>query len=132
MSYPPYWAYAASYPYSQSHPYFFYPYPCLHSAIREYPPVETGTLRQSIQDYYKLMEEGYRILNKLSEQSFAYRIMAAAQAGNKQEVDRLMKTISTTASIQSEFSPSGIGITVNPISHNHSCCKLVMFLRWGS
>ncbi len=107
------------------------PYPQAPFWIREYPQVKTDTLNQSIQDYYKLMEEGYRILNKLSEQGFAVQVMTAAQAGNKPEVDRLMKSISTTVTIESEFSPSGIGITVDPKVQNAPCCKLAMFLRWG-
>ncbi|MEC0243509.1 hypothetical protein P4H66_27195 [Paenibacillus dokdonensis] len=121
MSYPPNYGYSG----------FLYSYPHTYYWIREYPQVKTDILNHSIQDYYKLMEEGYRILNKLSEHSFAVQVMTAAQAGNKQEVDRLMKTISSNATIQSEFSPSGIGITVDPKVQNTPCCKLAMFLKWG-
>ncbi|MCJ8011243.1 hypothetical protein MUG84_05710 [Paenibacillus sp. KQZ6P-2] len=102
-----------------------------YSWVREYPPVQTDTLNQSLQDYYKLMEEGYRILNKLSEHEFAFRVMTAAQAGHRQEVDRLMKSISTTAVIKSGYTPTGIGITVEPKVQNEPCCKLAMFLKWG-
>ncbi|MWV45105.1 hypothetical protein GRF59_15885 [Paenibacillus sp. HJL G12] len=121
MSYPPYYG------------YYMIPnaYSNTHSWLREYPQVKTDTLNQSIEGYYKLMEEGYRILSKLSEHSFAVQVMTAAQAGNKQEVDRLMKSISTTATIQSEYSPSGIGITVDPKVQHDACCKLAMFLKWG-
>lgn len=121
MSYPPYYG------------YYMIPnaYVAHHSWIREFPQVKTETLNHSIQDYYKLMEEAYRILNKLSDHSFAVQVMTAAQAGNKQEVDRLMKSISTTATIHSEFSPSGIGITVDPKVQTDPCCKLAMFLKWG-
>lgn len=123
MSYPPCYGWYYSSP---------YPYPNHHLWTREYPQVKTDTLNQSIQGYYKLMEEGYRILNKLSEHPFAVQVMTAAQAGNKQEVARLMKSISTTATIQAEYSPSGIGITVDPkVQNDEPCCKLAMFLKWG-
>lgn len=121
MSYPSYGGWCPHY----------YPRPYYYSWIREYPQIKTDTLNQSIQGYYSLMEEGYKILNRLSDHGFAVQVMTAAQAGNKQEVDRLMKSISSQSKISSEFSPSGIGITVDPLVETDPCCKLAMFLKWG-
>ncbi|MDR0271145.1 hypothetical protein [Paenibacillus sp.] len=136
MSYPPYWRWnATSYPHPNIHSWIryatFYPYPYVHTWFREYPPVQTDILKQSIQEYHKLMEEANRILNKLSEQAFALQVLTAAQVGNKQEVDRLMGTISTTATIQTKYSPSGISITVEPKGQDQTCCKLTIYMKWG-
>lgn len=127
MSYPPYYGW---HPSASPYPYYYYEAPAW---IREYPQVKTDILNQSIQNYYRLMEEGYRVLGKLSEHSFAVQVMTAAQAGNKQEVDRLMKSISSDSVIRSEYSPDGIGISIDPkVQGNETaCCKLAIFLRWG-
>ncbi|GIO30676.1 MULTISPECIES: hypothetical protein [Paenibacillus] len=120
MGYPPYWVWYAPYPYPRR----------VYAWAREYPQVQTDVLNQSLQNTYKLMEDGYKVLNKLSEHSFAVQVMRAAQAGNKEEVDRLMKSIGVSEAVQTDFSPSGIGITLGSGQLN-TCCKVAMFLKWG-
>lgn len=120
MGYPPYRAWYAPYP---------YPRPARVWA-REYPQVKTEILNRSLQHTYGLKEDGYKVLNKLSEHSFAVQVMRAAQTGNKQEVDRLMKSIGASNPVQTDFSPSGIGITLGSPQPT-ACCKLAVFLKWG-
>ncbi|CAM3558988.1 hypothetical protein [Marinicrinis lubricantis] len=98
---------------------------------REYPPVDTQQFTQSVTSFRKLMRDGSLILSKLSEANFAYQLMAAAQAGNQHEVDRLIATIGTESKITSKYTPSAIHFTIDPNVEGTPCCTLSMLLKWG-
>jgi hypothetical protein len=98
---------------------------------RQYPPVDTQILSQSVIAFRKLMRDGGLLLNKLSEHRFAYQLMSAAQAGNRQEVDRLIKSIGIGSIIKTTYTPSGVMFTIDPNVPGTACCTLTMYLKWG-
>ncbi|MVP01319.1 hypothetical protein [Paenibacillus lutrae] len=119
--YPP-WPYAAGYPaYGYGNPV----------PERKYPTVNTSTLSQSILAFRKLMADGSQVLARLADKSFAHQVMSAAQAGNKLEVDRLMKSIGVSSIITTRYTPSSIILEIDPDIEGTPCCNLTMALKWG-
>ncbi|MEY9095164.1 hypothetical protein [Paenibacillus sp. RC84] len=96
-----------------------------------YPPVEPKQLISSAASLRKLLADGNVVLARLSDEPFARRLMTAAQAGRKQEVDRLMKSIAISSVLAARYTPSGLVMTVTPGDQDLACCVLTMSLRWG-
>jgi len=109
----------------------YYPYPHYHWN-RQYPSVDTATFLQSVTAFQKISGEAGTILKKLSEQQFAYQLMAAAQAGNQKEVDRLIKSIGTSTPVTTKYTPDGVLLTIHADADGSQCCTLTMYLRWGA
>lgn len=105
--------------------------PMLAAGMRELPPVDPARLEHSAQSFQPMLQDASRIINRLSERSFALPLMTAAQAGHQQEVDRMIKSAAGTSRIQTKYTPSGLVIVVEPTNANESCCNLSMTLRWG-
>lgn len=98
---------------------------------RQYPPVDISTFEKSVEAFQKTtFADARTILNKLSEREFAYKLMSLAQQGKQQEVDRLIKTIGTTAPVTTQYTPDGVRLTIHAQAQGVHCCTLSMFLRW--
>ncbi|RFU62616.1 hypothetical protein D0469_20450 [Peribacillus saganii] len=99
---------------------------------RQYPSVDIGTFEHSVTAFQQTVVEASSILRKFAEPQFARRLMSAAQTGNRQEVDRLVKSIGTSTPVTTQFTPTGILLTIHAQAQGSQCCTLTMFLRWGN
>ncbi|WP_123041802.1 hypothetical protein [Cohnella candidum] len=109
----------------QPYPYYLYP------IDRPYPTVDISMFQQSVTAYQQTLREAGTILNKLAEPQFARLLMSAAQAGNRKEVDRIIRTIGTRTPIETQYTPTGLSLTLHAQPADLSCCTLTMYLRWG-
>lgn len=98
-----------------------------------YPAVNTEIFLQSIKSFRLLMQQGNRLLDRLIDGNFSKRIMAAAQRGDKKQVDMLIKSIGLSVPITTQYTPSGVIFTLySPLGDSHvNCCTLTMSLKWG-
>ncbi|SEG56929.1 hypothetical protein [Paenibacillus sp. UNC499MF] len=96
-----------------------------------YPSADPKQLISSAASFRKLLADGNIVLARLSDEPFALRLMTAAQAGRKQEVDRLMKGIAVSSALAARYTPSGLIVTVTPGAQELACCALTMSLKWG-
>lgn len=96
----------------------------------QYPPVDITIFSQSVVAFQKIAKDSAKILDKFSEPQFAYQIMSAAQAGNHQEVDRLIKSIGVPSTVITKYTPDGVLLTIHANAHDSQCCTLTMYLRW--
>jgi hypothetical protein len=117
------------YRYYYGNPAYLYNTPGIPS-YREYPPIDTKILASSAADFRALIKDASQLLDKLAEQPYAHQLMAAAQAGNHHEVDRLIKQAGHESNMTARYTPSGIVITASP-KVEAPCCSLVMTLKWG-
>lgn len=126
---------------------YYYPYPYSNYSLipprpafmnnqlqaRTYPPIDVKTFTASIKSFQLLMSQGNILLNRLSEPSFAHRIMSAAQHGKKAEVDQLIKSIGLKVPIKTRFTPSGVVfelVVPETQAAPISCCTLSLLLKW--
>jgi len=110
----------------------YYPYPYYYWS-RQYPAVDTAPFLKSVTAFQKISNEAGTILEKLSEQQFAYHLMSAAQVGNQKEVDRLIKSIGISTPVTTKYTPDGVFLTIHADDADGSqCCTLTMYLRWGA
>ncbi|MRH43570.1 hypothetical protein GH741_12855 [Aquibacillus halophilus] len=98
---------------------------------RQYPPVDIDIFQQSVTAFQKIANESIIILEKFNDHEFTYKLLKAAQHGNQSEVDRLIKSIGTTAPITTEYNPTGILLTIHADAQGAQCCTLTMYLKWG-
>jgi mannose/fructose/N-acetylgalactosamine-specific phosphotransferase system component IIC len=80
------------------------------------------------------MKQGSELLRHLANPSFAHRIMDAAQQGNQEQVDRLLRSIGIKAPITTRFSPTGIMISLHSREDQDpfkNCCSLTFSIKWG-
>ncbi|MWC31285.1 ankyrin repeat domain-containing protein [Paenibacillus sp. MMS18-CY102] len=98
---------------------------------RELPPVDPAMLERSARTFQPMVQDASKLISRLSERSFATPLMAAAQAGHQQEVDRMIRTVATNSRIQTKYTPSGIVLTIEPSDAASTCCNLTMTLKWG-
>jgi hypothetical protein len=96
----------------------------------EYPPVDISTFEHSVTAFQNTIAEANTILKKFAEPQFAKRIMSAAQTGNKQEIDRLIKSVGTNSPVTTQYTPSGILLTIHAQAQDSQCCTLTMYLKW--
>jgi hypothetical protein len=99
---------------------------------RQYPPVDITTFGHSVTTFQKTVVEASTILRKLAEPQFANRLMSAAQTGNQQEVDRLIKSIGVSTPVTTKYTPSGVLLTIHAQAQGSQCCTLTMYLKWGN
>ena len=97
----------------------------------QYPPVDISTFEQSVTSLQKAADEVDTILKKFTEAPFARKLMTAAQTGNQQEVDHLIKSIGTSTPILTKYTPSGILLTIHAQAQTPECCIFTMYLKWG-
>jgi hypothetical protein len=101
---------------------------------RTYPPVDTKIFETSIKSFRLLMEQGSLLLDRLSDVSFAHKVMTVAQQGKKAEVDRLIKSIGLKVPVLTNFTPTGVLFTLTTQtgpSTPLSCCTLTINMKWG-
>ncbi|MFK2824789.1 hypothetical protein QYG89_03725 [Bacillus sp. B190/17] len=123
--------------------YYFYPYGRpyattftnydLHQAfIRPYPTVNTVFFKQSAQSMKRLLNETTLLLNKITtDNDFAFRLMAAAQSSNRQEVERLIRSSGMLTKAAISFNPDFFRLELQTDSGNLQCCKLAVSIRWN-
>jgi hypothetical protein len=127
--------YGNPYHYHYRHPYphqYFYPPVPYPYDFRQYPEVDDTIFHQSVEAFQTITKEASVILTRLSNRDFAHKLMSAAQKGNQQEVDRLMKTIGIHTPITTTYTPSGLELKIHADVQGSPCCTLTMFLKWGS
>lgn len=97
-----------------------------------YPAVDTKIFTHSIKSFRPLMEQGSKLLARLSEPSFAQNMMEAAQQGKKAQVEHLVKSIGLTVPVTTHYTPSGVTFTLHSQTDQHiPCCTLSVSLKWG-
>lgn len=109
-------------------------YPLSLHDPRTYPPVNLNILKDSVHTFPLLMEQGRILLNHLSNDTFARRVMRAAQEGKHGEVNRLLHSIGLKVPVDTRFSPTGVRFElIAPPKPNtlESCCSLTFGIQWG-
>jgi hypothetical protein len=99
---------------------------------RQYPSVDISTFEHSATAFQKTVIEASTILRKFAEPQFAKKLMSAAQTGNQQEVDRLIKSIGVSTPVTTKYTPSGVLLTIHAQAQGSQCCTLTMYLKWGN
>ncbi|WP_026692314.1 hypothetical protein [Peribacillus kribbensis] len=110
--------------------YYYNPYPQF-PVHRQYPAVDVSTFGYSVTAFQKTVNEASNILKRFADPHFASSLMAAAQAGNQTEVDRLIKSIGVSTPVTAKYTPSGILLTIHAEAQGTQCCTLTMYLKWG-
>ncbi|OCA85787.1 hypothetical protein A8F94_13010 [Bacillus sp. FJAT-27225] len=110
--------------------YYQHPYPH-YPAYRQYPSVNISMFEQSVVQFQKAVAAASTLLKKFSDRQFAKQLMTAAQSGNQNEVNRLIKSIGITLPMTIQYTPSGLILTIHAQGENLQCCDLSMILKWG-
>lgn len=104
---------------------------CIPYERQQYQKVDPTIFCQSAESFEQLMDNGHKLLEKLSESSsFAEQVMDAAQKSDKEKVKQLMGSTDIQGSITTEFNPDSITINLASDDEQKNCCKLSMELRW--
>ena len=99
---------------------------------RAYPPVDPTLFKQSAQSMKSLVQEINLLMNRLTDNSdFALRLMSAAQAANKKEAERLIRSAGVREKLYLSFNPDVLRIELRAAAANVECCKLSIALRWN-
>ncbi|MDQ1913437.1 hypothetical protein RAC89_23855 [Paenibacillus sp. GD4] len=99
--------------------------------LRPYPAIDISTFEHSVAAFQRMVSDAGAILTKFAEPQYARNLMEAAQMGNRQEVDRLIKSIGTSAPVTTQYTPTGVLLTIHAQAQASKCCTLTMYLRWG-
>ncbi|UTR13259.1 hypothetical protein MM221_11430 [Salipaludibacillus sp. LMS25] len=108
---------------------FYYRYP-----VNTYPPVDTTLFQQSLQTYPSLLEKGHDVVQHFtSSPQRMQQLMTAAQAGQDNEVDRIMQEVAGPFDVSTSYTPMSVTfiISINGANAVFNCCRLHMYLRWG-
>ncbi|PLR90805.1 hypothetical protein CVD19_22505 [Bacillus sp. T33-2] len=111
--------------------YYQNPYPQF-PVYRQYPSVDVSTFEHSVTAFQHTVIQASTILRKFADPQFASRLMTAAQMGNQQEVDRIIKSIGINTPVTSKYTPTGVLLTIHAQAQGSQCCTLTMYLRWGN
>ncbi|MDP4083307.1 MAG: hypothetical protein Q8934_01685 [Bacillota bacterium] len=118
-------------PFNQYYTTFFMPENLLRSP---YPKVDTKILKSSVKSFRDLMRQGDVLLDHLEDSIFAYKIMDAAQKGNRHQVESLVKSIGLKVPFTVQYNPTSVIFTLyskaTPYTPD-SCCNLTISMRWG-
>ncbi|NQX63895.1 hypothetical protein [Paenibacillus qinlingensis] len=110
------------------HPYHYAPY---WAWDRNFPPVNTKMLSNSVVTSEHLLKEASIVVKKLTDPAIAQQLMTNAQSGNQKEVDRIVKTFGSDSTIETSYSPSAIQFVVGPRITGNQCCRVTLMLKWG-
>ena len=113
-------------------PYLYYPPSPWY--YRTYPPVDVKIFSSSVKSSRLLLQQGTVLLNRLEDAGFAYKLMDAAQKGQKTEVDRLVHSTGIKIPVSTRFTPTGVIFDLTaPTSGQHpdNCCSLTLTMKWG-
>ena len=115
--------------------YPYYPYYIRNCRPEDYPypPVDITLFQQSLNAYQLLLQHGNVVINYLtSSTEIMYRLMHHAQAGNRVEVDHIIRESGVPTIVETSFTPTGVTFTLFADSEAFPrCCTLTMNLRWG-
>jgi hypothetical protein len=101
------------------------------SVSRQFPPVDTGQLEDSVSRFQKLIKEAELFINRLANSTeFATELMSAAQASNKDKVHQLIREAGVSIHITTTFTPTAIRIILDNSEVEGGCCDLMIALRW--
>ncbi|MCU9612378.1 hypothetical protein OEV98_02225 [Caldibacillus lycopersici] len=96
-----------------------------------FPPVNIQQLDQSARKFQALIKEADLFINKIiSSSSFARELMNAAQLSDKKKVEELIKSVGISIKVSTNFTPTGIHITLDNRDMPGRCCELVIALNW--
>jgi hypothetical protein len=105
-----------------------------HPFPRQYPPVDVNIFTKSVKSFRLLMDQGSILLDRLGDEDFDLKIMAAAQQGNKAEVNRLIKSIGLKVPVNTKYTPTSITFELTQPDPNTpvNCCTLAVNMKWGN
>ncbi|WP_054711995.1 hypothetical protein [Bacillus sp. JCM 19041] len=106
----------------------------LQREVRQFPPIDTSELSQSVQQTEYLLQQSQILLKQLENRTFAYQLMDAAQKSNKVLVQQLIHSIpGLTVVADIQYSPTGVVFRLQSpaISGGADCCSLSIVLKWG-
>ncbi|KAB7707833.1 hypothetical protein F9802_03740 [Bacillus aerolatus] len=79
-----------------------------------------------------LLKETDLLLTKLTANNdFAFKLMTAAQASDRKEVEKLIKSAGVMTKSKISFNPDSIRMELGPDIESSDCCKLAISLRWN-
>lgn len=108
-------------------PVSYYPYPY----IRKFPDVDPTLFKESAEEMRILMRDASLILAKLADsKDFAKQVMAAAQASNDDEVNRLLKSTGIQSHVKATFNPDGLNLQLEASVAGSKSSLLTIALRW--
>ncbi|GAB3792439.1 hypothetical protein [Virgibacillus kimchii] len=115
--------------------HYFYPwYDSMHYfPVRQYPPVDPDMFFDSANAMTSLMNDAARVLDKIAgSKPFAEQIMTAAQASDKEEVERLIGTVGVDSELDINFNPNSLRLEFKEETKESemACCRLLLTLRW--
>jgi hypothetical protein len=111
--------------------YYQQPYYYDARAKPSYPPVDVSVFSHSVTALQKIALEAGNVLDKFADRKFSHSLLSAAQIGNQQEVDRLIKSIGSPLPITATYTPTGLLIKIHAQPQDAQCCTLTMYLKWG-
>ena len=101
------------------------------SVPRQYPPVDTEQLENSVTRFQELIKEADLLIDHLAHSTeFATELMSAAQSSNKERVIALIREAGVSIHITTTFTPTGIRIILDNSEAEGGCCDLMIALRW--
>ncbi|MEH7387456.1 hypothetical protein V7147_18875 [Bacillus sp. JJ1521] len=108
-------------------PVSYYPSPY----IRKFPEVDPTLFKESAEEMRILMRDASLILAKLADsKNFAKQVMAAAQASNDDEVNRLLKSTGIQSHVKATFNPDGLNLQLEASIAGSKSSLLTIALRW--
>jgi hypothetical protein len=102
--------------------------------LRQFPPVDTTELTESVHQFEFLLKQSQLLLHQLGNRPFAKRLMEAAQKSDNLTVQHMIQSVpGLTAVNDIKFSPTGIvfQLASPAISVGGNCCAMSIVLKWG-
>ncbi|OLO39159.1 hypothetical protein BTR23_08865 [Alkalihalophilus pseudofirmus] len=98
-----------------------------------YPPIDITFFEQSLQAYQILVQHGTVVINRLAaSRELMYQLMYSAQAGDDDEVDRIIRATGVPTIVDTSYTPNSVTFTLYADADDFpQCCTLTMNLRWG-
>ncbi|WP_453994154.1 hypothetical protein [Bacillus nitroreducens] len=108
-------------------PGVYYP----NSYFRKLPEVDPTLFKESAEEMRILMKDASLILSALADSmDFAKQVMAAAQASNDQEVNRLLKSTGIQSQVKTTYNPDGLHLELEASVSGSKSSQLIIALRW--
>lgn len=108
-------------------PGVYYP----NSYFRKLPEVDPTLFKESAEEMRILMKDASLILSALADSmDFAKQVMAAAQASNDQEVNRLLKSTGIQSQVKTTYNPDGLHLELEASVAGSKSSQLIIALRW--
>lgn len=111
-----------------AHPYHYAPY---WAWDRNFPPVNTKMLSNSVVTSEHLLKDASIVVKKLTDPTIAGQLMTNAQNGNQKEVDRIVQTFGSESAIETSYTPSAVQFVLGPRITGKPCCQVTLMLKWG-